>query len=270
MPRTEFISFSHFNVRSLLTGFDMFSDFMQEECLDICSISETWLNQSFPSRAISVPDYNLIRKDRQGKKGGGLAFYIKKSIKYKIVDDGNHNNSSLETFWISVNISGKKICIGTLYRPPTINLTSCLIDLENIISSIIPQFDFIILGGDFNVDILNETNNNTKTLWTFFEKYNLFQKCNEPTRITATSSTCIDLLVSTDSDVIKNVPVSKMDGISEHCLVKCEIKCEKEKFQPKFVSFRDFSHFNYNNFLRDLDSIDWDYIFDMDDVLLEC
>ncbi|KAG5883680.1 hypothetical protein JTB14_014668 [Gonioctena quinquepunctata] len=87
MPRTEFISFSHFNVRSLLTGFDMFSDFMQEECLDICSISETWLNQSFPSRAISVPDYNLIRKDRQGKKGGGLAFYIKKSIKYKIVDD---------------------------------------------------------------------------------------------------------------------------------------------------------------------------------------
>ncbi|KAG5864078.1 hypothetical protein JTB14_005900 [Gonioctena quinquepunctata] len=111
MPRTEFISFSHFNVRSLLTGFDMFSDFMQEECLDICSISETWLNQSFPSRAISVPDYNLIRKDRQGKKGGGLAFYIKKSIKYKIVDDGNHNNSSLETFWISVNISGNKICI---------------------------------------------------------------------------------------------------------------------------------------------------------------
>ncbi|KAG5880520.1 hypothetical protein JTB14_014113 [Gonioctena quinquepunctata] len=67
----------------------MFSDFMQEECLDTGSLSETWLNQAFPSRAISVPDYNLIRKDRQGKRGGGLAFYLKKSIKYKIVDDGN-------------------------------------------------------------------------------------------------------------------------------------------------------------------------------------
>lgn len=57
-----------------------------------------------------------------------------------------------------------------------------------------------------------------------------------------------------------------MDNISDHSLVLCDLKLEKPHKEIRFKTYRDYSHFDYNNFLNDLFTINWNAIHDYDDV----
>lgn len=57
-----------------------------------------------------------------------------------------------------------------------------------------------------------------------------------------------------------------MEGISDHCMVTCDVKVEKPKQQILYRTYRDFSKFNSDLFLYDLQGIYWDFIYELDDV----
>ena len=42
---------------------------------DICCVSETWLNQSIPTHLICPEGFSILRKDRTGRQGGGVAIF---------------------------------------------------------------------------------------------------------------------------------------------------------------------------------------------------
>lgn len=134
---------------------------------------------------VSINDYYILGCDRPAR-GGGVAFYCKNSLKVKPVVLPPTNHSGLEQLWISTKISGKKLCLGTLYRPPTCNLVDCLSDLETVLTTLIPEYDFIAMGGDFNVDFLNDRDPACLLLSDLINKYGLYQLINEPIRVTNT------------------------------------------------------------------------------------
>ena len=44
--------------------------------IDILSLTETWLDHSVSDCLISIPGYKRpFRRDRQGRRGGGVAIY---------------------------------------------------------------------------------------------------------------------------------------------------------------------------------------------------
>lgn len=262
--QNTWISFSHFNVRSLCTGFDLFSDTLRESCFDVIGLSETWLNPALPDNGISISGYKIVRKDREGR-GGGVAFYLKNSLKFSVVDVYNQN-SPLEHLWISLKIAGKKVCLGTVYRPPNTNFNQCMDHLENILVSLLPEFDYVLFGGDFNVDFLSIGNYNLSLLKNLLNNYGLNQIINQPTRLTETSQTLIDIIVSSCPEIAANVEVINMEDISDHCMVNCSIKLIKPKQQILYRTYRDFSKFNYDLFLYDLQTIYWDYIYELDEL----
>lgn len=243
----------------------MFQEHVVEEAYDILGISETWLDGNIKDFAINIPDYKLTRKDRE-TRGGGVAFYVRNSIKYKVVKPVTPTISSLEHLWISTKIGGKKFCLGTLYRPPNANLNLCIEDLETILTGFLPDFDYVIFGGDFNVDVLNFNHSNTKQLISFFEKYSLHQLITQPTRLSNTTSTLIDIIVTTNKDIAVDSDVFKMDEISDHSLVSSKFKIKKDKPAPLFRTYRNFVDFDYNDFVRDLNSISWDLIYSLENV----
>ena len=49
------------------------------------SISETWLHTQVSDDLIRLDDYFLVRNDREGKRGGGVACYIHKSLQVRIL-----------------------------------------------------------------------------------------------------------------------------------------------------------------------------------------
>ena len=105
------MKFGHLNVRSLLSEFDLFCEFINNEKFEVFAVSETWLNVNIHSDVVSIPQYHCVRADRDGR-GGGVAFYIKKSLQYKVILQ--KLDTQLEQLWISMIISGKKICTRNL------------------------------------------------------------------------------------------------------------------------------------------------------------
>lgn len=265
MSVNRFINFSHFNIRSVGTNFDLFSDLVTNESFTVLGLSETWLEPDIQDDVINIPNYSIVRKDRN-RRGGGVCFYVNNCIKFKVLDTPTSDIAQLEQLWISFKYAGKNMCLGTLYRPPNTNLTHCLELLENTLTTFIPEYDLILFGGDLNVDISNLNNLNTCQLIKFFNKYGLHQIILQPTHVTSTSSTTIDIIVTSNVNLVQNASVINMEGISDHSLVTCDLKVLKNKQSPIFRNFRDFTNFNYNNFLNDLFLVNWDVIFYMTEV----
>ena len=75
-------SFSHINSRSLTTPnrISEIKDFIGNlHEFDIVGISETHLDSSIKDSLISIPNYKILRKDRN-RRSGGVCLYIKEHI----------------------------------------------------------------------------------------------------------------------------------------------------------------------------------------------
>ena len=61
--------------------------------------------------------YKLFRRDRQGRKGGGVALYIKECFD---VEEFGVRNDEVECLWIKIRRKAYRgdILVGVCYRPP--------------------------------------------------------------------------------------------------------------------------------------------------------
>jgi len=48
--------------------------------IDVAAVTETWLNSNVSSCELTISSYKLFRRDREGRKGGGLCIFVKDSI----------------------------------------------------------------------------------------------------------------------------------------------------------------------------------------------
>ena len=69
--------FSNTNTRSIINRIDELAILLKEHGIDVAAKTETWLKTSIPESIISVEGYNVIRRDRVDKIGGGVALYIR-------------------------------------------------------------------------------------------------------------------------------------------------------------------------------------------------
>ena len=71
------------NVRSLLPKVDELDVIAQLNSVHVISITETWLTNAVPDRAVNIPNFMLMRKDRSHCSksiGGGICAYVHHSI----------------------------------------------------------------------------------------------------------------------------------------------------------------------------------------------
>lgn len=72
----------HINAQSIPAHFpDMLASFDNQN-IHALLVSESWLKPCLPSVSYSLPGFNLIRNDRIGRVGGGVAIYLRTHIKY--------------------------------------------------------------------------------------------------------------------------------------------------------------------------------------------
>ncbi|KAI8513652.1 hypothetical protein Bbelb_079760 [Branchiostoma belcheri] len=75
---------AHVNVCSLRNKTVDLEYLLSNNNVHIMGISETHLDASVRDGELQIPNYDIIRLDRNGR-GGGVAFYIRNHIPYKIV-----------------------------------------------------------------------------------------------------------------------------------------------------------------------------------------
>ncbi|XP_035676231.1 uncharacterized protein LOC118415630 [Branchiostoma floridae] len=147
------------NARSLLHKLDEFCLTLSLNKIDIAAVTESWFSADLPEEVTSVDGYNLYRKDRRNRRGGGIALYISNDIKAKLVDIAVPDN--LECIWTQLQPQRTPrdvpvLYMGVLYHPPWAN--EKLLQDETI-QHLIHTLDTIrrkhplagiILCGDFN------------------------------------------------------------------------------------------------------------------------
>jgi len=80
---------------------------------DVICVVETWLGEEISNAEVSIPDYQLLRLDRN-RHGGGVLMYVRNNLVTNVLLCGPYN---LELLIISVSNSVSTFCIGTFYRP---------------------------------------------------------------------------------------------------------------------------------------------------------
>lgn len=75
----------HINAQSIPAHYsDLLASF-QTSNVHAILISESWLKPSLPSTTFPIPGFHLIRNDRIGKAGGGVAIYLRAHISFSII-----------------------------------------------------------------------------------------------------------------------------------------------------------------------------------------
>lgn len=72
------------NCRSIRNKSIELFNFLTDNNIDICLLSETWLKCG---EKLTHRNYYCVRNDRKGSTGGGVAILIKKSLKFKEFTD---------------------------------------------------------------------------------------------------------------------------------------------------------------------------------------
>ncbi|GAB0195031.1 hypothetical protein GRJ2_001968400 [Grus japonensis] len=90
-------------------------------CLQGCGligITEMWWDSSY-DWSVGVEGYRLFRKDRQGRRGGGVALYINDQLECMELHLGM-NEEPTESLWVRIKGRARAgdIIAGVCYRPP--------------------------------------------------------------------------------------------------------------------------------------------------------
>jgi len=70
---------------------------------DVVVITESWLKKRHPDSMFNIPGYNVFRRDRPKRKGGGVAIYIRDGIEASVCKELNTSNTRFELLWIRIS-----------------------------------------------------------------------------------------------------------------------------------------------------------------------
>ena len=153
-----------------------------------------------------------------------------------------------------MNISDKKWFISFAYRPPkSSNKTSFFAEITQSLNSAVNKFDNIVLMGDFNINILKNGLDTSKHLKDFSDTFSLTNLINTATCTKSSLGTAIDIMLTNRPRSFQHT-CAVTTGLSDfHKLIVSCLRAHFKRLPPKHVFYRDYKHFNQENFLRDLD-----------------
>ena len=255
----------HLNSRSLNKNFSNICDFLSilKNDFSVIGISETWLNDHNISPLICLNNYNLLEKHRENR-GGGVCMFVKNDLTYHKREDLSLFNIFIESLFIELKVNGYKnnILIGIIYRPPSTSIASFIENLNYIISKINGENKQCFIMGDFNINILKESSSNFLTTIYSNGFYPLITK---PTRVSHTSSTLIDNIITIVSQSNAFLSGVLITDLTDHFPVFCKSLIH-DASDKKNLKTRNYSQTNINSFVSKVANIDWSIVYDEYDV----
>ena len=225
-PNTRPITVCHANIRSLKANnnFDHVSIDLAGS-YDIIVLTETWLTKDDNRDNFHLPGYQApIRLDRaiEPLGYGGIIIWVKNDIAYKRRKDLEDKN--IEMVWLEVRAGNNKFLLCSLYRANSNTDFTFWDRLQDNIDNISCRHsNKIMMIGDLNADLSTPHGAKMKH---FTECNDLTIHVNTPTRITSTSATILDQIISNFPRELSEVKIESPVGSSDHCSisVKCNIK----------------------------------------------
>lgn len=259
---------AHLNVRSLKNRSHIVQvrKLMQEKGYDVLAVSESWLNSTVTNAEIEIESYKLTRLDRLCKSGGGVCVYTRAALKVKHLKDiSGISELGFHQLWMQIQLNRLKSFVFCVTYRPDYCPVSCFVDdfMDNF-SQALTLGKPLMITGDLNCNLLEPSCSEAIALLDFCKSINLTQLIKEPTRVTETSSTLLDVIITSNTNLVESSGVLPCH-ISDHYLVHATLKLKIPKPPPSFVKIRSFRHYDGQQFVADLERIPWDEVALVDD-----
>ena len=151
---------------------------------DYLVLSETKLDDSFPSAQFNLPNYEIRARRDRDKNGGGLIEFVKKGLICKKLKIFEPRES--ECICSEITVSKKKWLCFSIYRPPSHdNLELFFDELTSSLSKASESYENFFVMGDFNIDVTKKGTKFEK-LDEFCDLFNLTNLVISPTCFTKT------------------------------------------------------------------------------------
>nr|VZI07880.1 unnamed protein product [Spirometra erinaceieuropaei] len=135
------------NAQSLISKLDELKLRLVELSPDVLAVTETWLSGNISDNEVALPGYQIYRRDREHRQGGGIVVYVNDGL--TVSDNTTKFACSTKAIWLTIKATGSPcLDVLTVYRPPRTDRiadTQLLEKLEKFSSR--PN---IMIMGDFN------------------------------------------------------------------------------------------------------------------------
>ena len=139
------------NARSIVNKKNELNIMVEDIDPHIIGITESWANTNITDAELGLTGYVMFRKDRIGRRGGGVILYVKESIQaYEIKLEREADCD--EAVWCKIVSGNSKLTIGLVYRTPNINEEDKT-KIKNAIKEV-SKGECIIMG-DLTMDTYN-------------------------------------------------------------------------------------------------------------------
>ena len=229
---------------------------------DFCVVTETWFNESHDNSQFQIPSYDILRRDRIGKAGGGVALWVRSGIYCSVIQTPVFP-PYVENLCVSFEIDGRMYLLSAIYYPPnqvadsSSSTFDALVNTVDIWSNDHPEGETIIAGdlNDFDVDSLCRV-------------LDLVKKVTSPTRGSSILDHC---LVSSslddfypDANVGPPLSTARRGSHGQVFLKPHESHSIPVKY--RLYSVLDLRKANMEAFLRRLSSCSFHEVYKTDDV----
>ncbi|KAK4811106.1 hypothetical protein QYF61_016392 [Mycteria americana] len=233
------------NARSMGNKQEELEAIVRQENCDMVAITERWWDDSHNWSA-AMDGYKLFRRDRRGRRGGGVALYIRECLDSLELDDGDDR---VECLWVRIRGKANKadIVVGVCYRPPNQDEETDELFYKQLGEA--SRSLALVLVGDFNLP---------DVCW----KYNTAERkqvqevpglVSEPTREGAP----LDVLFTNREGLVSHVMVGGRLGQSDHKMIEFLIRGEAARGVSRTATL-DFRRADFGLFRRLVERVPWE------------
>ena len=244
------LSILHVNARSLLsdTKFEEFKTmlFRTGKIWDMICVSETWL-QNGTEHMRCLNGYKCFFENRLDQTGGGVAIYINE-LKIKNAYQLERHISCTQALFVEVSLNNSvSLIIGQVYRPPNLDSTRFVDELENAIESLCCTNKPIFICGDFNFDLFKTNENGpVQEFFNTFSSSGFWPLISKATRVSNQCLSLLDNIYCNDLSLVKKSGLL-IDDTTDHFPVFTHLNLspicqQKSEFLSRF-DFKKISEF---------------------------
>ena len=273
------------NADGICSKLPEFKDRIQDINPDIICITETKLTSNTTDEALGLEQYNIWRKERTNKRGGGIMIMTRKELTATEVE--LLTTTYAEALAIDIKTKKGSLLVATTYIAPKTDTWSreehkqlqqeSLDTLRNMLQRAETKSQELILTGDFNCAIdwtrlesiyrSNIPRRWNENILDLASDFSLHQHVNENTRARGTdNASMLDLLFTRQQEDLTNITHNAPLGMSDHDVINMKYYIEEESNVSQYKGKYNYKKGDYVGLKEYLSKVDWERDLDITDI----
>ena len=227
------VMFSLLNAQSVGNKSTNICSIITESRYDLLLLTETWhINSDDTALRNCIPDgYICIDKPRpttditKTNHGGVAAVISSERLKHHRIEL-KINSTTFEHLCFSITGPAATVVVLLIYRPGSSDVNELFYtELAKVLEVVALYKCQIVVAGDFNIHVENDTDNNAARLHDVLQSFACVQQT--PHVPTHKDGGTLDLVVTKADQVLEDLTVDPPGIISDHGLVSWQLRCTR-------------------------------------------